>query len=107
MTRKELITCCLAFPGVFEDYPFDNEQSWTVMRHLSNRKGFAHIYERDGRLCINLKCEPFEADFLRQVFKDVSPAYHMNKVHWNTVVLGGDVLADELKRQIGNSYDLT
>lgn len=76
------------------------------MRHNVNKKSFALIYERNGKLCINLKCEPLEADFLRQAFMDVTPAYHMNKVHWNTVTLGGDVPDAELLRMIERSYDL-
>jgi len=109
MTRQELIDFCLTFPAVYEDYPFDDiidAGAWTVMRHRTNRKGFAHIYERNGKLCVNLKCEPLEADFLRQAFADVTPAYHMNKVHWNTVTLGGDVPEDELKRMVERSYGL-
>ena len=76
------------------------------MRHRTNRKSFAFIYERHGKLCVNLKCKPLEADFLRQIFRDVTPAYHMNKEHWNTVALGGDVPDRELKRMIGRSYAL-
>ena len=109
MTRQELINYCLAFPAAYEDYPFDDitdAGAWTVMRHRSNKKSFAFIYERDGKLCANLKCDPFEADFLRQAYPNVTPAYHMNKVHWNTVVIGGDVGDDEVKRMIENSYDL-
>ncbi|MDR1704906.1 MAG: MmcQ/YjbR family DNA-binding protein [Clostridiales bacterium] len=109
MTRRELIDFCLTFPAAYEDYPFDDLAdigAWTVMRYRANRKGFAHIYERNGGLCINLKCDPFEADFLRQVFADVMPAYHMNKRHWITVTLGGDVPDDELGRMIERSYDL-
>jgi predicted DNA-binding protein (MmcQ/YjbR family) len=112
MTRQELINFCLTFPAAYEDYPFGNAEAhsddglWSMMRHRANKKGFAHIYERNGRLCINLKCEPLEADFLRQAFADVTPGYHMNKEHWNTVTLGGDVPEEELKRMIGRSYDL-
>jgi len=109
MTRRELIDLCLTFPAAYEDYPFDDftaGNAWTVMRHRGNRKGFAHIYERGGRLCVNLKCDPFEADLLRSAFQDVTPAYHMNKVHWNTVHIDGDVPEEELRRMIGNSYDL-
>jgi len=109
MTRQELIDFCLTFPDAYEDYPFDNiadAGAWTVMRHRTNKKSFALIYERNGKLCVNLKCDPFEADFLRQAFADVTPAYHMNKVHWNTVTLGGDVPEKELKRMVGNSCDL-
>ena len=109
MTRQELIGLCLTFPGAYEDYPFDDLTTgnpWTVMRHRGNKKGFAHVYEREGRLCVNLKCDPLEADLLRSVFRDITPAYHMNKTHWNTVRIGGDVPEDELRRMIGNSYDL-
>jgi len=109
MTRRELIDYCLTFPAAYEDYPFDktiDENAWTVMRHHTNKKGFAFIYERRGRLCVNLKCEPFEADFFRQAFRDVTPAYHMNKTHWNTVTVGGDVPDDTLWQMIWKSFDL-
>ena len=107
MTRQELIDFCLTLPFTYEDYPFDDitdEKKWTVMRHQTNKKTFAMIYERNGKLCINLKCDPFDADFLRQIYEDVTPGWHMNKVHWNTVTLGGDVPEDELKHMIEQSY---
>jgi predicted DNA-binding protein (MmcQ/YjbR family) len=110
MTRQDLIDFCLTFPAAYEDYPFDNiadPGAWAVMRHRSNKKSFALIYERNGELCINLKCDPFEADFFRQAYVDVTPAYHMNKVHWNTVIVGGDVPEKEVQRMVGDSYDLT
>jgi len=109
MTRKKLIAFCLTFPGAYEDYPFNDTPEpggWAVMRHCSNKKGFAHIFEMDGRLCVNLKAEPAEADFLRQAFTDITPAYHMNKEHWNTVRLNGDVPDQEVRRLIACSYDL-
>jgi len=109
MTRRDLIDYCLTYPLAYEDYPFDDVAdagAWTVMRHRANKKSFALIYERNGKLCVNLKCDPLEADFLRQAFIDVTPAYHMNKEHWNTVTLNGDVPEDELKRMIERSYDL-
>ena len=109
MTRQEIIDFCLTFPAAYEDYPFDDISdpgSWTVMRHGMNKKSFALIYERNGRLCVNLKCDPFDAGFLRQAFADVTPAYHMNKVHWNTITIDGDVPEDEIKRMIEQSYDL-
>ena len=109
MMRRELINYCLSLPLTYEDYPFDSiadAGAWTVMRHKANKKSFALIYERYGRLCVNLKCDPFEADFLRQAFVDVTPGYHMNKTHWNTVYIGGDVPDDELLRMIEQSYNL-
>ena len=109
MTRKKLINYCLSLPLVYEDYPFDevaNDKAWTVMRHKTNKKSFALIYKRNGKLCVNVKCAPIEAYFLRQAYTSVTPAYHMNKEHWNTIIIGGDVPEDELKQMINKSYDL-
>ena len=109
MTRQELIEYCLTFPAAYEDYPFDNiadAGAWTVMRHRGNKKSFALIYERNEKLCVNLKCEPHEADFLRQIYVDLTPGYHMNREHWNTVVLGGDVPDEALMRMVERSYEL-
>ena len=109
LTRQEIIDYCLNFPAAYEDYPFADIKDigiWTVMRHRTNKKTFAMIYERHGKLCVNLKCEPLEADLLRQLFTDVTPGYHMNKTHWNTVTINGDVPDGELQRMIAHSYDL-
>lgn len=109
MTRAALIEHCLSFGFAYEDYPFDGSTGagvWTVMRHRINRKGFAFIFERGGRLCVNLKCEPGEAELLRRAFAGVTAAYHMNKRHWNTVEVNADVPRGELFRQIERSYAL-
>jgi len=107
-TRQAIIDYCLTLPAAYEDYPFSDIKDigiWTVMRHRTNKKTFAQIYERHGNLCVNLKCDPLEADFLRQMFADVTPGYHMNETHWNTVIIGG--VPDEMLRQmIEHSYDL-
>jgi len=105
MDKRELIEYCLTYTDAFEDYPFD--ENWIAMRRSGNKKSFAFIYERDGRLCINLKCDPMKADFLRQVYQDVTAGYHMNKEHWNTVVIGGDVPDTQLFEMIGDSHELT
>jgi len=109
MARQQLIDFCLTFPAAYEDYPFDDivdARAWTIMRHHANKKSFALIYERNGKLYVNLKCDPMEADFLRQVFVDVTPAYHMIKVHWNAVAPGCEVPVDALRRMIERSYHL-
>ncbi|MDR1939539.1 MAG: MmcQ/YjbR family DNA-binding protein [Clostridiales bacterium] len=105
-TKKEWINYCLTRGGVYEDYPFD-DPNWAVMRHAANRKAFAFVYERGGGLCLNLKCSPALADFLRRQYKSLAPGYHMNKEHWNTVTVGGDVPDDEIKGLIVHSYELT
>ena len=95
MTRRELAELCLAFPDSYEDAPF-HDPNWTVIRHRSNRKCFAMIYERGGNLCINLKCDPMRADFLCKVYEGIDPGYHMNKQHWITVIPDSDGPLDEL-----------
>ena len=108
MTRQDLIDYCLTFPAAYVDYPFDDvidENAWTAMRHRTNKKTFAFINNHDGRLCVNLKCDPMEADFLRSAYKDVEAGFHMNKTHWNTVYPDGDVPEEELHRMIANNSD--
>lgn len=55
---------------------------------------------------MNLKCDPHEAVMLRDVFSAVIPGYHMNKQHWNTVILDGSLPAGELQRMIKHSFML-
>ncbi|MDU0355071.1 MmcQ/YjbR family DNA-binding protein [Paraglaciecola aquimarina] len=55
---------------------------------------------------MNLKCDPHEAIMLRDIFAAVIPSYHMNKVHWNTVILNGSVPQGEIARMIDNSFNL-
>jgi len=76
------------------------------MRHKGNKKSFALIIRHHNQLYLNVKCEPFEADILRQSFTAVIPGWHMNKKHWNTVIMDGDVPDELVKRMIANSYNL-
>lgn len=105
MTRQELINQCLLLPDSYEDYPF-HDANWTVIRHRKNRKVFAWIFEKDGKLWINLKTTPQGRDFWRQAYGAIIPAYHLNKEHWNSVILDGTVPRETLLMLIGESYDL-
>jgi predicted DNA-binding protein (MmcQ/YjbR family) len=110
VTRRELIDYCLTFSAVYEDYPFDvaaSENATAVMRHRGNKKSFALIMWHNGELYVNLKCNPFDGDFLRGAFESIVPGWHMNKNHWITVVMGGDVPDDLTKTLVEQSYDLT
>ncbi len=104
MIEKELIEQCLSFPSSYLDYPFGEDTP--VLKHSGNNKIFGLILYREGQLCINLKCDPVEADFLRSVYDGVMPGYHMNKTHWNTVYINADVDSENLYQMIQNSYDL-
>lgn len=55
---------------------------------------------------MNLKCDPFHAQELRDVFDAIIPGYHMNKKHWNTLILDGSLPESEIKRLIDHSYAL-
>ena len=105
MTKRDWINYCLTFPDAYEDYPFDAE--WAVMRHRHSRRAFAFIYVRNAELCLNLKCVPLTGDFYRASYAAVRPAYHMNKVHWNTVVPGLDVPDELVFEMIRDSVELT
>lgn len=105
LTKREIIDYCLTYQDSFEDYPFE-EDNWAAIRHKSNAKTFAFIYEKDGQICLNLKCEPMKAEFLRSAFEAVIPAYHMNKTHWNTVFLN-KINENEVYEMIKNSFELT
>ncbi len=105
-SREEIIKVCAEMPFVYEDYPFHDE-NWTLMRHRENQKTFALIFEHGGQMMVNLKAEPQAAEFWRQIFPSVIPAYHMNKTHWISVILDGTVPNDEIVRLIADSYRLT
>lgn len=104
--RRRWIDHCLTFAGAYEDYPF-TDSNWTVMRHRESGKTFALIYERQGYVHINVKCEPMQADFYRQAYASVTPGYHMNKTHWNAITLDGSIPDEEIASMIGESFHLT
>lgn len=105
-SRQEAIDFCMTFENVYEDYPF-HDGNWTLMRHRGNKKHFASIYERHGYICINVKCDPSLTYMWRNSYAAVTPAYHMNKYHWNTIILDGTVPVDAIKTMIFDSYELT
>ena len=104
-TKKDVIDFCKTFPNVFEDYPFGDD-SWAAMRRLDSRHGFAWIFERNGKIWVNFKAEPMWGEFLRDTYQSVIPAYHMNKTHWNSLILDGSVPREEIENMIKESYNL-
>ena len=57
-------------------------------------------------LRVSLKCEPELAEALRSAHPSVLPGYHLNKRHWNTVVIDGSLAEQTLRDMIEDSYDL-
>lgn len=100
MTRPELASLLNSYPETTASYPFGPDAE--VFKVAG--KMFALIGEGDRALQVNLKCEPALAEQLRQRFDAVIPGYHMNKKHWNTVLLAGDVDDEELRLMVEHSY---
>lgn len=84
------------------DFPFGPD----VEVYKVRSKMFATLGYEDDLARINLKCDPDEALILRDMFDAVTPGYHMNKKHWNTVLLDTTVPMSEVERQIDMSYRL-
>ncbi len=105
-TVREAIDACLALPDAYEDYPFGLD-SWAVLRHHTNQKMFASVYEREGKVWINVKAEPNWGDFWKTVYPAVVPAYHMNKLHWISIILDGSMTDEDIFHLIDDSYRLT
>lgn len=106
MTKHEFLDYCGTIAAAVLDTPFDDKEMVAV-RHRDSRKWFALVMELNGKTIVNLKCDPMEADFLRSAYEGVIPAYHMNKVHWNSVYLDSDVPTEEIFRMVMSSFDLT
>ena len=102
MTFKQLDDYLLSKQGVTFDYPFDEE----VRVYRIAEKMFALTSEKHP-LRVNLKCDPIYALELRSIYEGVSAGYHMNKKHWNTVMLEETDVDDEsVKELIDHSYEL-
>ncbi|MDR1615632.1 MAG: MmcQ/YjbR family DNA-binding protein [Syntrophomonadaceae bacterium] len=104
-SRRKIKEFCLSLPGAYEDYPFDFETP--VMRHQGNHKIFALFIEHGGQMLLNLKCDPIKSMFWRDAFESVIPGYHMNKEHWNSVIMDGSVPKAIIREMISDSYELT
>lgn len=99
--RENLRSYCLAKRGAFEDFPFgDDVAVYKVMG-----KVFALLPVAAAPLSISLKCDPFLAGMLRETYPAVTPGWHLNKKHWNSVKVDGSVADDEIEEWIDHSYE--
>jgi predicted DNA-binding protein (MmcQ/YjbR family) len=101
MNIETLREYCINKPQATEGFPFGED---TLVFKVKG-KVFA-LANLDGDLSINLKCDPDYAIELREKYPSVTPGYHMNKKHWNTVILDGSVPDKEVFAWIDRSYDL-
>ncbi|MFR4318248.1 MAG: methylated-DNA--[protein]-cysteine S-methyltransferase [Eubacterium sp.] len=104
-TRKEATEYGLSFPQTYLDTPF-KDTNWQLVRVKGSKKAFLWIYEKDGFINLNVKVDPQWRDFWRQTYEAVIPGYHQNKEHWNTIILDGTISDKDIKRMIGESFDI-
>lgn len=102
MSPTELRDHCLSFPGAQETFPFGANTSVFKV----GGKMFALSQLGADELRISLKCEPALAEQLREAHAEVIPGYHLNKRHWNTVIIDGSLPEQMIKDMIEDSYDL-
>lgn len=103
MTRNEVFEYLLSKPFSKETYPFDDVTA--VFKVGGKMFALISAHEAD-RLSVNLKNKPDENILMRQIYDEVIPGYHMNKTHWNTVYLDGNLNASIVYKMIDDSYDI-
>lgn len=102
MNIETLREYCLSKPGVEETVPFGPD----TLVYKVNGKMFLLTGLGEERLSFNVKCDPDKAIELREEYDCVQPGYHMNKKHWNTIIVDGSVSIKQLKEWIDDSYKL-
>ncbi len=94
---------CLAKNGVSEEMPFGDS---TLVFKVNGKIFLLLPLGETDRLSFNVKCDPEKAIDLRERYSAVLPGFHMNKKHWNTVVLDGSISDATTLEFIDHSYNL-
>ena len=102
LDHKTVEEYILSMPNARLDYPFGKD----VATYKVNDKLFALIAEGTSPVRLSVKCDPQLAVLLRDKYESVMPGYHLNKKHWNTLVLTGQIDIEEIKGFILHSYIL-
>ena len=102
MNAESFRAHCLSKAAVTEGTPFGPED--IVFKVAGKMFAILALDEVPPR--VNLKCDPDLALELRDRYEQVEPGYHMNKKHWNTVVLDGVIPEREIRKMIDHSYEL-
>jgi predicted DNA-binding protein (MmcQ/YjbR family) len=102
MTPAALRRACLAMPGATEEFPFNPENS--VFKVAGKIFAISPLGAQPVR--ISLKCDPALAEQLRASHPTITPGYHLNKRHWNTIILDGSLPDQMVRDMIEDSYDL-
>ncbi len=106
MNHKELEKYLLSMPDAWLDYPFGEGVAVYKVGPKASGKMFALIPEGKSPINISLKCDPKLATLLRDKYEEVMEGYHLNKKHWITVLITGQLSPDEIHDLIRHSYNL-
>jgi len=101
ITHKELEEYILTMPDSRLDYPFGEG---VAVYKAANDRMFALVKEGGMPISISLKCDPLLATTLRERYESVMEGYHLNKKHWITVLLTGQLSWEEVQDLIRHSY---
>lgn len=106
MHIEELRDFCMSKKGVSEHFPFDEVTLvFKVMSKMFLLTGLNSWEKGDQKM--NVKCNPDKAEELRAEYEGIYPGFHMNKKHWNTVLLNTSDVSDNLAKElINHSYEL-
>jgi len=102
MNIEELRDFTLSLDAVEECFPFGED----TLVFKTNNKIFLLVSLSAVPLQFNVKCNPEKAVELREMYASVTPGYHMNKKHWNTIIVDGSIPRNELKEFIKDSHAL-
>ncbi len=102
MDHKTVEEYILSMPNARLDYPFGKD----VAVYKVGDKMFALISEGKQPVQLSLKCDPQLSTLLREKYETVMPGYHLNKKHWNTLVLSGQLPWQEVQDLIRLSHRL-
>jgi predicted DNA-binding protein (MmcQ/YjbR family) len=100
MDQKTVEDYILEMPDAVREYPFGED----VAVYKVGDKMFALMHEKKTPINLSLKCDPLLAKTLREKYESVMPGYHLNKKHWNTLILSGQLEWPEVQDLIRHSY---
>jgi len=106
MDHKTVEEYILSMANSYLDYPFGEGVAVYKTGVKGDGKMFALISEKTTPLQLSLKCDPQLAKLLREKYETVMEGYHLNKKHWNTLLLTGQLPWDEVQALILHSYIL-
>lgn len=106
MLHNEVEQYLLSMPNAWLDYPFGEGVAVYKVGPKDQSKMFALIAEGKDPVRLSLKCDPELSKILRDKYVEVMPGYHLNKKHWNTLVLTGEMEWEEVQGLIRHSYQL-